>query len=150
MQLETLLRQERVPYEKRVHYTTYTSQELAESEHVPGRFVAKPVVVKGRKGFAMCVLAACDRLDLSRAARALDEQHVELVSEEELRAICPDCEVGAEPPVGRLFNLPTVMDERLAEDEFLLMQSGLHTEAVKMRRDDWQRLCKPIVARISV
>lgn len=150
MELETLLRNEKIPFEKKTHRTAFTSQELAAAEHVPGRFVAKPVLVKGEKGFAMCVIAACDRLDLARAAHALGETRVELATEQEMRVICPDCELGAEPPVGRLFNLKTVMDERLASDTYLVMQAGTHTDAVKLLREDWERVCNPIKARIAV
>ncbi|QDV90130.1 YbaK / prolyl-tRNA synthetases associated domain protein [Phycisphaerae bacterium RAS2] len=150
MQLEKLLRKEKIPFEKKTHRTAFTSQELAAAEHIPGRFVAKPVLVKGDKGFAMCVIAACDRLDLARAAQALGEPRVELATEQEMRIVCPDCEIGAEPPIGRLFNLKTVMDERLSNDTYLVMQAGTHTEAVKLLREDWERVCNPIKARIAV
>lgn len=150
MNFETVLQEWKIPYEKKVHHTTYTSQELAAAEHVSGYNVAKPVLVKGDHGFAMCVLSACDRLDLGRAARALHENRLQLATERETRSLFPDCEPGAEPPVGRLYHLRTVMDERLARDEYLVMQAGTHTEAVKIQRADWERLCEPIIkARIT-
>jgi Ala-tRNA(Pro) deacylase len=61
----------------------------------------------------------------------------------------PDCDLGAEPPLGALFEMKTVMDARLKEDESLVMQAGTHTEAIKMRRADWERACAPIVAPIA-
>ncbi|HKQ47065.1 MAG TPA: YbaK/EbsC family protein [Phycisphaerae bacterium] len=149
MKLETVLQDRKIPYEKKTHHSAFTSQELAAAEHVSGYNVAKPVLVKCDHGYAMCVLAACDRLDLRRAAGALHEKGVELATEREMKDIFPDCEIGAEPPVGRLFNLRTVMDERLCLDDFLVMQAGTHTESVKLRREDWERLCEPIKARIA-
>jgi len=150
MQLKTYLDQKAVKYEKVPHRATYTSQELAAETHVSGYHVAKPVVVKGETSYAMCVLAACDHVDLSRAAQALHEPKVRLATEAEMRSLFPDCELGAEPPVGTIFGMKTVMDERLVRDDYLVMQAGSHTEAIKLRRQDWERLCDPIVSRIAL
>jgi Ala-tRNA(Pro) deacylase len=143
-----MLRQRAIPFERRVHSATYTSQELADAEHVSGYMVAKPVIVKGRSGYTMCVLAACDHLDLNKVANVLGEKDVQLAEESEMQSLFPDCEIGAEPPVGVLFDLKTIMDERLRRDQHLVMQAGSHTEAVDIRREDWEELCKPVVAVI--
>ena len=149
MKLESFLQERGIGYEKHKHTTTYTAQALAQAEQVSGYMVAKPVIVKGSSGFAMCVLPAPKQLDLKRAAEVLGEPELRLATEAEMSELFPDCEVGAEPPVGTLFGLKTVMDQRLKEDEFLVMQAGAHTEAIKLRREDWERLCDPLVAPIA-
>ncbi len=149
MKLEALLKKRGIPFERHIHHTTFTSQELADAEHVSGYLVAKPVIVKGTTGFAMCVVPAAKRLDLNRAAEALHEREVTLATENEMSGLFPDCELGAEPPIGRLFGLRTVMDRKLHDDEYLVMQSGTHTEAVKIRRQDYESLCDPIVATLT-
>ena len=149
MKLEAYLQERGVGYEKHTHTTTYTAQGLAHAEHVSGYMVAKPVVVKGASGFAMFVLPAPKQLDLRRAAEILKEKNVRLATESEMADLFPDCELGAEPPVGALFDMKTVMDARLREDEFVVMQAGTHTEAVKLRRADYERLCTPTVAPIA-
>jgi len=149
MQLEAFLKSRGVPFERHTHPVTYTSQGLAQAEHVSGYLVAKPVIVRGERGFAMCVLPAPKHLDLKRTAQALGEKEVRLASEKEMADLFPECELGAEPPVGSLFGLKTVMDTRLAEDEYLIMQAGSHTEAIKMRRLDWQKVCEAAVASIA-
>jgi Ala-tRNA(Pro) deacylase len=149
MKLETLLEQKGVGCEKHVHSVTYTSQQLAQAEHVPGYVVAKPVIVKGSAGFAMCVLPAPKHLDLRRAADALHEPDVRLATESEMSQLFKDCELGAEPPIGLLFGLPTVMDQQLKDAEYLVMQAGTHTEAIRIRRVDWERVCQPQVAALS-
>jgi Ala-tRNA(Pro) deacylase len=148
MRLEAFLQDHGVGYEKHVHPRTYTAQGLAHAEHVSGYMVAKPVIVKGASGFAMCVLPAPKQLDLQRVTEALSEE-VRLASESEMSALFPDCELGAEPPVGAMFDMKTVMDSRLKQDEALVMQAGTHTEAIRMRRADWERLCNPVVAPIA-
>jgi Ala-tRNA(Pro) deacylase len=149
MKVDTFLQQHGVGYEKHKHTVTYTSQQLAQAEHVPGYVVAKPVIVKGAARFAMCVVPAPKHLDLRRAAEALHEPEVRLATEPELAQLFPDCELGAEPPIGPLFGLPMVMDQRLKDDEYLVMQAGTHTEAIRMRRVDWERVCQPQVAALT-
>ena len=63
MKLGTFLQEKGVGYERHEHTVTYTSQQLAQAEHVPGYVVAKPVIVKGAAGFAMCVLPAPKHLE---------------------------------------------------------------------------------------
>lgn len=149
MKLEMVLDDREIPYKKLWHRPTYTSQDLASAEHVSGYEVAKPVVVRGDRGFAMCVVAAPDQLDLVEAARLLGEKVVRLATEDEMKRLFPDCELGAEPPVGALFGIPTIMDHRLRYDERLFMQMGSHTEAVRMRRVDWEQIARPIVGAIA-
>lgn len=149
MNLESMLRIQGVPYEKHSHPTTYTAQALAEVEHVSGYAVAKPVVVKGATGFTMCVLPAPRHLNLERVAAALGEPSVRLATETEMANLFPDCELGAEPPIGALFGLATLADPQLQEDDYLIMQAGTHSEAIKLHRKSWERLCQPLVVPIT-
>ncbi len=149
MKVESFLEERGIDYGKHCHPTTYTAQGLAHAEHVSGYVVAKPVIVKSASEFAMCVLPAPKHVDLKRVADVLNEPQVRLAAESEMAELFTDCELGAEPPIGALFGLKTIMDERLHEDEFLVMQAGTHTESIRMRRDDWVRLCDPVVAPIA-
>lgn len=150
MKLEALLKQKGIEFETHHHPRAYTAQELAHEEGVSGYMVAKPVVVKAGPRFVMCVLSAPRRIDLNRIGKLLHEEDVRLATEKELAEVCPRCELGAEPPVGTLFDMPTVMDRGLEDDDYLVMQAGTHTDAVKVRRSDWERLCQPIKADITL
>ena len=101
MKLEQLLQERGIGYEKHKHRLTYTAQRMAAEEHVSGYDVAKPVVVKSGDTFTMCVVPACLRLDLERVAGLLKQPEVRLATEAEMESLFPDCELGAEPPVGR-------------------------------------------------
>ena len=149
MKLEQVLQERGIGYEKHKHKLTYTAQRLAAEEHVSGYDVAKPVVVKSGDEFTMCVLSACLRLDLKRVADLLKAPEVRLATEAEMGELFGDCDLGAEPPVGSLFGMKTIADERLCEHDYLTMQVGSHTEAVKLRRQDWEKLAEPIVAPIA-
>ena len=149
MKLNELLTQEGVPFETMLHPPVYTSQSLAAVDHISGHCVAKPVVVHGNSGFTMCVLPASSRLSLSRVAKLLGEEDVRLATEAEMADVCPDCELGAEPPIGSLFGLTTIMDEALRHEEFLVFQAGDHTSSVRVRREDYERIASPKVESIA-
>jgi Ala-tRNA(Pro) deacylase len=150
MKVDSFLRQQGVDFERHTHVTAYTAQGLAHAEHVSGYIVAKPVVVKTESGFAMCVLTAPQHLDRKRVASLLHQSDVRLATEEEMVLLFPDCELGAEPPIGTLFGLPTFADEKLLDDEFLVMQAGTHRDSIRMRREDWERVCRPSIAPIAL
>ena len=150
MTLASLLQEKGIRFEKHQHPKTYTAQELAHEEHVSGYMVAKPVIVKSGTRFVMCVLAAPNHLDLDAVSDVLRESDVRLATESELLDLCAGCELGAEPPVGSLFGMTTIMDVGLEQDDFLVMQAGSHTEAVKIRREDWEQIAEPQKASIAL
>lgn len=149
MKLTDLLDQRGVAYERTTHPAAYTAQTLAAEEHESGYHVAKPVVVKGRGGYVMCVVPACLRLDMDRLGRLMQDDSVRLATEDEMAAIFKDCELGAEPPVGELFGMETLMDETLKDEEFLLFQSGTHTDAVRIRREDYEKVAHPRIESVA-
>ena len=149
MKFETLLQQRKIDYVEHIHPKTYTAQGLAHEEHISGYIVAKPVIVKAGESFAMCVLPAPKHVDLNRVANLLHQPDVRLATESEMIRLFPDCELGAEPPVGPLYNMKTIMDSALKDDDELVMQAGTHTESIRMRREDWERLAEPVVGFIA-
>ena len=146
MNLPSLLDELGVNYRLSRHDTTYTAQDLAAIEHVPGRKVIKPVVVKADGRFLMCALPASHRVDLDTLRAQLQANEVQLAGEEELSGLFSDCELGAEPPIGRIFGMPTIMDESLFADERVTFQAGTHQDAVTMTLADFRKVAQPEVA----
>src|SRR5215216_1671757 len=107
MSVQDYLDQMGVNYRLSRHDTTYTAQDLAAAEHIPGRKVIKPVIVKADGHFVMCALPASHRIDLDTLRSQLQVKDVELAQEQDLRQCFPECELGAEPPIGRMFGMPT-------------------------------------------
>lgn len=134
-----------IAYRISSHGTAYTSQDLAAQEHVSGDKVIKPVVVLVDGKPCLCALPATHRIDLTRLREQLHAQDVELIDEPQLQKLFPDCELGAEPPVGKLYGLPTLMDTSLLQDEQVTFQAGNHTTAITLSMRDYQRLAEPQV-----
>ena len=138
-----------VNYRVSHHPTAYTAQDLAATEHVPGHQVIKPVVVKADGQFVLCALPASYKVDLSELRRQLNAEEVNLAEEHHLGQLFPDCEIGAEPPIGRLYGMQTLMDESLISDDRVMFQAGTHNNAVTMSLADYRRVAQPEVAHFG-
>ena len=149
MLLTQYLDERGIKYQIREHRSTFTAQEMAAEEHIPGASVAKPVLVKADKKFYMCVLPACCKVDLDALKRQLGAKKVDLADEKELAALFSDCALGAEPPFGNLYNLTTIMDESLQEDKEIVFQAGSHEQAIRMSMADYTAIVQPRILAFS-
>ena len=151
MNLRDYLDEHGVRYQLSHHPAAYTSQQLAAAAHVPGGRVIKPVVVDADGQFVMCALPACYRIDLDELRNSLHADKVRIVDEQTLGRLFPDIELGAEPPIGRLFGIPTVIDDSLdaAADAPVTFQAGTHEEAVTMPLSEYRRITQPDVAHFG-
>jgi len=138
-----------VQYKLSHHNPVFSAQELASAEHVPGMQVIKPVVVRADGEYVMCVLPASHRVDMLELRNQLHAEDVKIAEEKTLQRLFPDCEVGAEPPIGRLFGLPTVMDESLTHDDIVTFQAGTHEAAVTMSLAEYRRVAQPEIAHFG-
>jgi Ala-tRNA(Pro) deacylase len=133
--IEAHLRLKHQGFEHHVHPAVMTAQDLAATEHVAGRRVAKPVVIKLAGSLALAVIAASERLNLAALEEATGLS-VELVGESEFAPRFAPCERGAEPPLA-LFGLPIFMDLKLEQERTLLMPAGTHEDAVLLDTREW-------------
>jgi Ala-tRNA(Pro) deacylase len=147
--LEAYLRENRVPYQSQHHPLAYTAQEVAAREHIPGRMLAKTVMLVSEGKMIVAVLSAPSHLDLAKMQAVLDDQKVRLAHEAEFAPLFPDCEAGAEPPFGNLYDMPVYVDEGLAQDEVIVFRAGSHTDTISLKYIDFIRLVQPRVASIG-
>jgi Ala-tRNA(Pro) deacylase len=132
-------------FEEQRHPLAYTAQEVANAEHVPGKFIAKVTMAKANGDLIMLVLPAPTRVDLQKV-KAMLGREVRLATEDEFTAAFPDCEVGAMPPFGHLYGVPVYVERRLTDDDYIIFNEGTHTETLKIRYADYERLVHPVVA----
>jgi Ala-tRNA(Pro) deacylase len=148
--LRDFLDKEGVKYVNIGHSPAYTAQEIAASAHVPGKDLAKTVMVKLDGRMAMAILPAAFAVDFDLLARAAGVAKAGLASEEEFRGAFPECELGAMPPFGNLYEMEVYADKRLKEDEHIAFNAGSHMELVKLSYADFERLVKPKTAEFAV
>jgi Ala-tRNA(Pro) deacylase len=143
--LMQFLDEHRVRYETIRHSPTYTSQKTAAAAHVPGKELAKTVMIRVDGQLAMAVLPAPMHVDLKKLGAAIGGAKVALASETEFREQFPDCEVGAMPPFGNLYGLQVYADEHLLEDEAITFNACTHTELLQLPVSEYINLVRPQV-----
>ncbi len=131
------------------HSPAYTAQEIAASAHVPGKELAKTVMVRIDGRLTMVVLPASRQIDFPKLQKAVNAKNIELATEEEFKGLCVDCELGAMPPLGSLFGIDMIVDVTLKEDKEIYFNAGTHRELVKMAFEDFITLEKPQVIDLS-
>jgi Ala-tRNA(Pro) deacylase len=147
--LKEFLDKEKVKYIAIVHSAAFTAQEIAAAAHVPGKELAKTVVVQLDGQTAMVVLPANRKIVLQDLREATGATQVKFATEDEFKKLFPDCETGAMPPFGNLYGMEVYVAKTLTEDEEIAFNAGSHTELIKMAYKDFERLVKPKVASFT-
>lgn len=139
----------RIKFKTISHTQAFTAQEIAASAHIPGRELAKTVMVKTDGTMTMAVLPASYRVDFKALKSATGAGKVELATEKEFKDMFPECEIGAMPPFGNLYGLEVYVAESLAKDGEIAFNAGTHTELVKISYKDFETHVKPKIAKFS-
>ena len=144
--LQEYLDSQAVPYEVKPHREAYTSQEIAATSHVSGKVMAKVVMVKRGGAFVMAVLPAACKVGVDRLGQVFGMSSVGIAREHEFANLFPDCDTGAMPPFGNLYQIEVYVDEEIARHSHIVFQAGNHRELVVMRYADFARLVHPKMA----
>ena len=148
--LKEFLDSRHVKYVTINHSPAFTSKEIAASAHIPGKQLAKTVMVKMDGKMAMAVLPASSSIDFTLLREMGGAKDVRLASEREFSDMFPECEPGAMPPFGNLYGLQVFVAGILTEDEEIAFNAGNHHELIKLAYKDFERLVQPIVIEFSM
>jgi len=141
--LREYLEQKGVAFEHHVHPTAYTAQTTAESLHVPGRELAKSVVIIADGALLLAVVPSNQRVNLDHLKFITRSENMRLATENEFTDAFPSCEVGAMPPFGILFGIATYCDTSLEQNENLEFNAGSHNDTIRMNFHDFKFLARP-------
>jgi Ala-tRNA(Pro) deacylase len=147
--LKEMLDEAKVSYEVYNHPQAFTAQEVAASQHMSGREMAKVVILKVDRAMAMALLPAGRMVDVERVKNTLGAGEVRLATEDEFAALFPECEIGAMPPFGNLFGLPVYVDPSLEKDGEIFFNAGNHQQTVRLKYRDFARLVRPRVTPLT-
>lgn len=136
-----------VDYSLISHSPAYTAPEIAAICHLPGKYLAKVVIIKVDGKFAMVVEPANKRVNFKSFAQLIGANKVELASESEFQNKFPDCELGAMPPFGNLYDMDVYVAESLTEDKQIAFNAGSHDELIRMSFKDYERLVHPNILK---
>ncbi|MEN8259919.1 MAG: YbaK/EbsC family protein [Pseudomonadota bacterium] len=146
--LKQYLDSQNIKYVSINHSLAFTALEVAESAHVPAEIMAKTVIIKLNGKLAMAVIPANAKLDRHHLGDTFGAKDVELADEADFARAFPDCEVGAMPPFGNLYDMEVFTAEDLGKHESVAFNAGSHSEIVKMSYKDYERLVSPKIIRL--
>jgi Ala-tRNA(Pro) deacylase len=147
--LRDFLDSKNIKYVTIEHSKAYTANEIAATAHIPGKELAKTVMVKIEGKMTMTVLPASYKINFELLQEAAGASNVELSSEQEFKDMFPGCEIGAMPPFGNLYGMEVLVDKSLCEDEEIAFNAGSHTELIRLSYKDFEGLVKPKVVKFS-
>ena len=130
------------------HREVRTSAEAAEVRGTSLHSGAKALIVKGDHGYVMLVMPADMSLQSSAARRQIDSKRMRFATPEELlelTGLLP----GSVPPFGSLFNLKTICDERLGDNERINFNAGSRSQSIQMSYEDYVAFESPSLAAIA-
>jgi Ala-tRNA(Pro) deacylase len=139
-----------VPFELIRHERTTSAAAEARALHLDPHTVAKTVVLEIPDGFARVVLPATDRVDVGKIRAFLDTKDVRLASEAALEHAYPDFEVGAVPPLLLGERDRVLVDRRLLENEWIVLEAGTHEQSLRLRTADLVALSRAKVIDLSL
>lgn len=148
--IKEFLDKQNIHYSTLQHSPAFTAQESSQSTHISGKSFAKTVIVEIDGRYAMAVLPADRRVDLNDLREITGSSNVRMATEAEMRDLFPDCEVGAMPPFGHLYNMDVFVAPSLAESGEIAFNAGSHTEIIKMSFADYERLAQPTVLSFTI
>ncbi len=135
-----------LPFVSERHTRVISAQKLAHVLGISGHQIAKTVLLQADGRVWMAVLQAPDIVDLDRLGAALDASSLRLLEEGEFAPLFLGCEAGAEPPFGKLYGVPVIVDRALAQQPEIVLRAGSHEKVIRMRFSDFQRLESPKIA----
>jgi len=139
----------RVKYVTIKHSPAFTAMEVAAAAHVPGKELAKTVIVKLDGRMSMAVLPASHRIVFDMLTQATGTRRAELTDEREFATLFPESEPGAMPPFGNLYGMDVLVADTLAEDEEIAFNACSHSELVRMPYKEFARLAQPKVLKFT-
>jgi len=132
-----------IRYVSIMHSPAYTAQGIANSAHISGKEIAKTVILKMKRSFFMAVLPANRKINFDSLRKSFSDSDISLAGEDDFKDIFPDCEIGAMPPFGNLYNMEVYVSNELSRTGEIAFNAGTHSELIQMEYSDFERLVKP-------
>ncbi len=148
--LKQYLTDNQVYFEVQEHRQVYTIQEVAATLHEKGEYVAKVFIVWTDGQLIMLVLPAPALVDVDRVGKIVKAKETRRAREFEFAQIFADCDVGAMPPFGNLYDVPVYLDRTLVDEPYIVFQAGTHHTTMKIAMSDYQQLVKPVIGDFAL
>ena len=135
--IEDLLSSKNISYETLRHAPVTTSAEAAAVRGVPLASGAKALICKCDQEMIMFVMPADRKLAGKEVRRALGYRKLRFASPEEVWELT-GLRPGSIPPFGSLFDIATICDPALGDNERINFNAGDHAISISMQYTDYR------------
>lgn len=132
------------------HSPAYTALEISEAAHIPGKMMAKSLMIYKDDTLVMVVMPANYKLSLEAFKEASGAKQARFATEQEFINQFPDCDIGAMPPFGNLYQMEVYADEHLTQHDEIVFNAGSHYQLFKMRIQDFLDCVQPTLIHTSI
>jgi Ala-tRNA(Pro) deacylase len=94
------------------------------------------------------VLPAQDHINFGILKSTLAMKEADLAAESEFKTKFPECEAGAMPPFGNLYDMPVYVSHHLGEHDQIVFNAGTHSEVMRIAYSDFENLVHPKVVEM--
>ncbi len=130
------------------HAPVRTSEEASQVRGTPLEAGAKALVCHADDRVVLIVIPADARLDNRAFKHLAGVKNVRMIDAERVHELV-GAPVGAVPPFGSLFGLPTYADEEVAERDMIAFNIGGRDVSVTMSGRDYAALEQPTLGRFA-
>ena len=147
-QIVDLLQTRGVEHRLLRHPAVLTSEEASRVRGTPLESGAKALVCQADDRIVLIVVPADARLDNRAFRQQAGVKNVRMIDAERVLELV-GAPVGAVPPFGSLFDVPTYADQELVERDLIAFNIGARDTSVTMAGPDYAALERPIVGRYA-
>lgn len=148
-EIKKLLEKNQVKYQTFEHKPVFTSEEAAEVRGTDIKQGAKALIMLADKKPIMLVVSAAYKVDIKKFKKLFKIKDLRMATAGEVEQLTQGVKIGAVPPFGNIFGMPTYVDKTLAENKTIAFNAGLHSRSIEMAYKDFIEVIKPRVSSFS-
>jgi Uncharacterized conserved protein len=128
--VEVYLKERHIRFEVALHRGAYTAKSEANALGLPTAYVLKVVVLRLEDSYALAVVPASRRIDMSLVMGVIPDRHGRLATEDEIASRFPGFELGALPPLPGLLGVRVFVDPTVFDHHEVAFADGRQTESI--------------------
>ena len=128
-----------IAYDIIPHHYSDSSINVAHAAHIPEHKMVKPVILEDDKGYVMALVPANQHVKIRELNMYLNRQ-MGLATEQEIKHLFSDCDLGAIPPIGDAYGMEVVCDYELDNCDDVYIEAGNHTDLLHLSGESFRKL----------
>ena len=149
------MKKNKVKYEEIEHKTVYTAFDKSQTLGVPEKTIGKTLVVKINGDFGLALLWANKNLDKMKLKKVVNKwrkknnqkpvKKVAFATESWMKKNLKGIKIGATPPFGNLWGLPTFADKSLLKNRKIIVNGGDYNWSIEIGPANLKKLIPDLV-----